>query len=229
MNRELYDRQFEQFQHECQASNRVIPKAGDRLAVLDEDGAEHSSKDYSRDYLAHCCWAARQIAASGAGRHVDFGSYVYFAGILSAFVKRVTFCDIRALGTEIPGLESKEADLMRIPWATEALPSVSCLHVLEHVGLGRYGDALDANGDLLAARELWRVLAPGGRLLIVLPTNREPRVCFNAHRIYSRDQVENLLFPRAKVLTYETIMPTGLIHQGPEPYGDYTGCWVFTK
>lgn len=62
---------------------------------------------------------------------------------------------------------------------------------MEHIGLGRYGDALDVQGDLKAAKELKRVLAPGGQALIVLPVG-QPKVCFNAHRIYSYEQVMDM-------------------------------------
>jgi len=66
--------------------------------------------------------------------------------------------------------------------------SISCLHVAEHVGLGRYGDPLDPQGTQKAAYELTRVLAKGGQLYFSLPIGK-PRVCFNAHRIHSPGQI----------------------------------------
>ena len=63
------------------------------------------------------------------------------------------------------------------------------MHVVEHVGLGRYGDPLDPDGDLKAMAELKRVLAPGGNLLFVVPIGGAPKIMFNAHRIYSYQQV----------------------------------------
>jgi hypothetical protein len=44
------------------------------------------------------------------------------------------------------------------------------MHVVEHVGLGRYGDPIDANGDAQAIKELKCVLWPGGVLYFVVPT-----------------------------------------------------------
>jgi hypothetical protein len=55
--------------------------------------------------------------------------------------------------------------------------------VLEHVGLGRYGDPLDPDGSIKASHELIRVLAPRGQLLLGVPIGRE-RVAYNAHRIF---------------------------------------------
>jgi hypothetical protein len=68
------------------------------------------------------------------------------------------------------------------------------MHVVEHVGLGRYGDQLDPDGDLKAIAELKRVLAVNGNLLFVLPIGGTPRIMFNAHRIYSYSQISKLFF-----------------------------------
>jgi SAM-dependent methyltransferase len=71
---------------------------------------------------------------------------------------------------------------------SNSVRSLSCLHVAEHIGLGRYGDPLDPHGTLKACRELARVLAPGGNLYFSLPVGK-PRLCFNAHRIHSVGQI----------------------------------------
>ena len=65
---------------------------------------------------------------------------------------------------------------------------IYCLHVAEHIGLGRYGDPLDPLGTRKAAAELERVVAPGGQLLFSLPVGR-PRVEFNAHRVHDPAEV----------------------------------------
>jgi hypothetical protein len=71
-----------------------------------------------------------------------------------------------------------------MPYADNSLESLSCLHVAEHIGLGRYGDPLDPLGTRKAAAELTRCLAKGGNLFFALPVGRS-RICFNAHRIHS--------------------------------------------
>lgn len=54
---------------------------------------------------------------------------------------------------------------------------------VEHSGLGRYGDALNPWGDLLAMTRAACLLKPQGRMLIGVPTGKD-RVEFNRHRIY---------------------------------------------
>ncbi|MHB8117591.1 MAG: DUF268 domain-containing protein [Methanothrix sp.] len=86
-------------------------------------------------------------------------------------------------------LSMGSADLLSLPFENASIDSLSCMHVVEHMGLGRYGDPLDPDGDLKAICELVRVLSPGGNLLFVVPVGGIPKVMFNAHRIYSYEQV----------------------------------------
>ena len=74
---------------------------------------------------------------------------------------------------------------------------MSCLHVAEHIGLGRYGDPLDPHGTEKAARQLERVLAPEGHLFFSLPVGR-PRTAFNAHRVHDPQHIPEL-FPALRL------------------------------
>ena len=60
--------------------------------------------------------------------------------------------------------------------------SLSCLHSIEHIGLGRYGDKLDPTGYKLAINNLIKILKPGGTLYLSFPLSKKTRVFFNAHR-----------------------------------------------
>ena len=84
---------------------------------------------------------------------------------------------------------------------------MSCLHVAEHIGLGRYGDPLDPAGTRKAAGELQRVLAPGGQLLFSLPVGR-PRVDFNAHRVHDPHRVR-ALFPELELAEFAGVDDAG--------------------
>jgi SAM-dependent methyltransferase len=156
----------------------------DRLPCRDDRTAGTA---FDRHYIYHTAWAARVLARLRPGLHVDIASSLYFAAIASAFVP-TRYYEYRPVDLHLPNLACDRADLTRLPFADRSIDSLSCMHVVEHVGLGRYGDALDPEGDLRAMSELCRVLAPGGSLLFVVPVGR-PRVQFNAHRIYAFEQV----------------------------------------
>jgi SAM-dependent methyltransferase len=102
--------------------------------------------------------------------------------------------DYRPLAADLPGLRSVGADILALPLAESSVRSLSCLHVIEHIGLGRYGDAIDPDGARKAAAELVRILAPRGRLFLSAPVGRE-RVCFNAHRVFAPESLMALFAP----------------------------------
>lgn len=142
---------------------------------------------FDRHYLFHLAWAARVLAESRPPVHVDISSHLQFCATVSAFVP-LEFYEYHPPEVEIEGLTVNRADLLALPFEDISVMSLSCMHVVEHMGLGRYGDALDPDGDVKAMNELKRVLAEQGQLLLVVPVG-QPRLQFNAHRIYSYDQI----------------------------------------
>jgi SAM-dependent methyltransferase len=138
---------------------------------------------FDSHYFFQACWAARKLAQSRPRWHVDVGSSITAIGVISAAVPTF-FVDLRPLTVHIAGLSPLAGNLLQLPFASGSIYSLSCLHVVEHVGLGRYGDAIDPAGSTKAAEELTRVLVPGGRLLLTTPVGRE-RVQFNAHRVFA--------------------------------------------
>lgn len=155
----------------------AFPQLGDRLL----------SSPFDRHYFYQDIWAARAISAVAPARHVDVGSRVDYVGYLTT-ICAVTFIDIRPLGAHVERLECVAGSVLDLPLADRSVSSLSCLHVAEHIGLGRYGDPLDPQGTRRAARELQRVLGAGGQLLFSVPVGR-PRLCFNAHRIHDPGDV----------------------------------------
>jgi SAM-dependent methyltransferase len=159
----------------------------DRMPCLSE---ATSTTSFDAHYVFHTAWAARILAETRPSKHVDISSDIRFVTIASAFVP-MEFFDYRPVDFGLPNLSSGFADLQRLPFADGSVGSLSCMHVVEHIGLGRYGDNLDPNGDMKAIAELKRVLAPGGSLLFAVPIGGMAKIVFNAHRIYTYAQVED--------------------------------------
>lgn len=167
----------------------LIPQLGDRTPANPYDG----------HYFFQDVWAARRIADRRPARHVDVGSRVDYVGFVTA-ITDVVFVDIRPLEVEIENLECVTGSVLNLPFTDRSLDSVSCLHVAEHIGLGRYGDPLNPSGTREAAAELQRVIAPGGQLLFSVPVGR-PRTCFNAHRIFDPCEVPHM-FPELLLVEF---------------------------
>lgn len=76
----------------------------------------------------------------------------------------------------ISGMRLTRADVRAMPYPDHYFDLVLCISAIEHVGLdnSRYGfqDEPGAAGDIAALRELGRVLAPSGRILITVPFGR---------------------------------------------------------
>ena len=145
---------------------------------------------FDAHYLFHTAWAARVLANTKPSLHIDISSCLRFVSMISAFIP-VHFYDYRPAQLNLSGLESKRANLMSLPFADNSISSISCMHVIEHIGLERYGDPFDPQGDLKAIFELKRVTAKNGDLLFVVPLGSESMIQYNAHRIYTYVQILN--------------------------------------
>lgn len=202
----------------------------DRWARLDDDTGH---LPFDAHYVYHTAWAARVVAELHPKKHIDISSYTYFATLLSAFVP-VEFYDYRPADIRLSNLVCGAADLCQLEFGDQSIESLSCMHTIEHIGLGRYGDPMDANGDKRALSELERVVAPGGSLLIVVPVGK-PRIQFNAHRIYDpamlQDYLPNLELKRWALLPDDA--SRGLVDNPSrefalqQRYG--CGCFVFQR
>jgi hypothetical protein len=142
---------------------------------------------FDAHYFYQDIWAFRKIYETKPNYHVDVGSRADLIGFLTTITK-VIFIDIRPLIATLENFDSKRGTILLMPFEENSIPSLSSLHVAEHIGLGRYGDPLDPLGTKKACEELYRTLAVGGNLYFSLPVGK-PKLCFNAHRIHSPQQI----------------------------------------
>jgi len=185
------------------------------------------STPFDSHYFYQGAWAARKLKLSSPTRHVDIASSVSMISVLSGFIDTV-FIDYRPLKVNLKGLTSIPGDILSLPFPDQSISSLSCLHVIEHIGLGRYGDSLDPNGSIKGALELQRVLEKGGNLLVSLPIGRE-RICFNAHRVHSPSGVLRL-FSSLQLMDFSFVDDAGQFHENAQLIQanslDY-GCGLF--
>lgn len=184
-------------------------------------------------YFWQDLWAARYLYEHRVTNHVDVGSRLDgFVGHILPFCK-VRYFDLRPLRERIEGLEFVQSSILAIPLQDNSVPSLSCLHVIEHIGLGRYGDPVDPDGYLRAAKELSRVLGPDGTLLISTPVGRQ-RVCFDAHRIFDPQMVVRA-FSGLNLVAFSLIDDKGMGLLAEASFEEARGCtygcglFVFTK
>src|SRR6187399_2658509 len=97
---------------------------------------------FDHHYTYHPAWAARILASTRPEYHVDISSILYFGSMVSAFIP-VRFYDYRPAQLQLSNYSAGFADLKKLDFESNSIPSISCMHTIEHIGLGRYGDELD--------------------------------------------------------------------------------------
>lgn len=142
-------------------------------------------------YFYQDAWCAKKVFEAKPEHHYDIGSEAGMIGIISQFTP-TTMIDIRPLNLTIKGLSFVKGSILNLPFKDGEISSLSSICVIEHIGLGRYGDSLDPFGSEKAFSEMIRVLAVGGSLYISVPVDDESRVYFNAHRSFTRNHILGL-------------------------------------
>jgi SAM-dependent methyltransferase len=160
-------------------------------------------------YFHQAIWAFRAIQKHAPTEHVDIASEVNFVGLLTC-ITVVTFVDIRPLELDLPNYRGLRGSLLDLPFPDESLHSLSCLHVIEHVGLGRYGDPIDPLGPEKSCAEIVRVVAPGGYVYVSVPVGR-PRVSFNGLRVFAVPELIRM-FPGLKLESMALVDAHGGYH-----------------
>jgi SAM-dependent methyltransferase len=175
----LYLRDWASFRKGYAGNMQLMPCLHDRY----EEGGATKSEYFWQDLLV-----ARAIHAANPIKHVDIGSRVDgFVAHIASFRECEVF-DVRPISTIVPGVVFRQADLMN-PASLPATAgggycdSLSCLHAIEHFGLGRYGDPVNPLGYQRGIANMAQLLQPGGTFYLSTPIGQE-RVEFNANWVF---------------------------------------------
>ncbi|MDZ4711877.1 MAG: DUF268 domain-containing protein [bacterium] len=169
---------------------------------------------FDSHYFYQSAWCARKIAQQKPLRHKDIASQINLIGPLSAFVE-TEFIDYRPFNANLKNLELRKGTILNLPYDDKSVESLSCLHVIEHIGLGRYGDEIDSKGSIKACKELQRVIAVNGNLYLSTPLGKE-RVEFNAHRVHSSETILRL-FDELTLVDFSSVNDKGNFKEKSDP------------
>lgn len=201
------------------ADLRIYPCLGDNL----QSQSAHSA------YFYQDCWAARQVFRENPAFVVDIGSTVLLSGILSQFTPCVSL-DIRPIRAALEGLYPVQASTLRLPFGNDKIPCVTTMCVLEHVGLGRYGDSINPRGTEDAVAEISRVVMPGGTVTYSVPVGREVNE-FNAHRRFAYLHASSF-FEGWELVDSCILTPNPVSHMSEgmlRDHGDPVACFCYRK
>jgi hypothetical protein len=194
---------------------------------FDKQAGTASGHYFHQDLLV-----ASFIHESNPIRHIDIGSSIEgFVSHVASF-RKIEIIDIRPLTIAAhPQIVFTQGNLMS-PDASllEACDSLSCLHALEHFGLGRYNDPIDPQGHIKGFANLHKMLKPGGTLYISFPVG-EKAVHFNAHRVFDPEEILEWSINKFNLERFDFVDDNGDLHKKipihkvpPTRYG----CGIYT-
>jgi len=172
-----------------------------------------SSGISSGHYFHQDIFVAREIFKAQPIRHIDVGSRIDgFIAHLAVF-REVEVFDIRPLENDIKNVVFKQADFMKTDLLYEDYcDSISCLHTIEHFGLGRYGDEIDPNGHLKGFKAISGMLKSKGTFYFSVPMGPN-RIEFNAHRIFGLKYLINWIQVEFDIMKFAYIDDYGCLKE----------------
>ena len=194
-----------------------------------------SSGTMSGHYFHMDLLVAQHVFQNAPIRHVDVGSRTDgFVAHVASF-RPIEVFDIRPLHSTVANITFVQADMMQLGDNLIACTdSLSCLHTIEHFGLGRYGDPIRANGHLEGLDSLYQMLSPGGKFYLATPIGPQ-RIEFNAHRVFDVAYLLRQFQDRYKVDQFSYVDDVGDLHKHvpltprdvARNFGCEYGCGIF--
>ena len=136
-------------------------------------------------------WAFNIIKKKQIKEFLDIGSNLSFITFCSSLSK-ITCLDLRSHKISLENVNFTIGDINKIPFSESSIENLSSLSVIEHIGLGRYGDKIDILGMEKSVNEFHRVLKKEGNLIVSFPVGKKNIIEFNAHRICNLDYISKL-------------------------------------
>jgi len=202
------------------------PCLGDKF----NEGGEAKGHYFHQDLLV-----AKRIYTAKPKKHVDVGSRIDGFVAHVASYRKIEVFDIRLVESNVSNIKFVQCDLME--HVSESLidycDSLSCLHALEHFGLGRYGDPIKYDGYIDGLNNLSKILKKGGVLYLSVPMGPQ-RVEFNAHRVFSIDYLISILSDKFEMINFSYVDDHGDLHENVQVnaglknnFGCDFGCAIF--
>jgi SAM-dependent methyltransferase len=186
-------------------------------------------------YFFQDLYVAQKIFLNNPVNHVDIGSSIEgFVAHVASF-RKIEVLDIRKLDSKIDNVTFTQADLMSSDFQLrDYADSVSCLHVIEHFGLGRYGDPINYYGHIDGLNNIYKVIKKGGKLYFSTPIGPQ-RIEFNAHRVFSVQYLLSFFEPKYQLNSFAYVNEEGFLVKEPEMseanissnFGCNYGCGIF--
>jgi hypothetical protein len=175
-----------------------------------------SSGILSGHYFHQDLHIAQDIFYKSPIKHVDIGSRTDgFVAHVASF-REIEVFDIRPLESTVTNIKFIQSDFTNInPNLENYTDSISCLHAIEHFGLGRYNDTLDKDGHLKGLNAIYKTLKKEGIFYFSTPIGNQ-RIEFNAHRVFGIKYLLDLFENKYKILSFSYVDDKGDLYKNVE-------------
>lgn len=189
----------------------------------------------SGHYFHQDLLVAQQIFKAKPEKHVDIASRVDGFVAHVAVFREVEIFDIRPILSKVRNITFVQADLMDNSYIYDNYcDSISCLHAIEHFGLGRYNDPIDVDGHLKGLNSICRILKAGGTFYFSTPIGPQ-RIEFNAHRVFSLSYLLDILQKDYELIHFSYVDDAGDLHENQilteqhikSNFNCHYGCGIF--
>lgn len=228
-----FRKEYKTLKKQSEKSSLHFPFAQFSLNLFDK---YKSGGVVSGHYFHQDLWVASKIYQDKPKHHIDVGSRVDgFVAHVATF-RKIEVADIRKLESNSENISYFQLDIMsELPEKYhECTDSLSCLHVVEHFGLGRYGDPLRWDGHVVGFKNLSKMLKSGGVFYFSTPIGPQ-RIEFNAHRVFAVQTLLDLFSDDFIIEEFSYVDDSGNLNTKvelreeriKENYGCKYGCGIF--
>lgn len=204
-NERLYRRRSTREQRSEFPRTQLRPYLADRFAA----GGTARGHYFHQDLLV-----AQWVYAANPRRHIDVGSRVDgFVAHVASF-RPVEVVDVRPASTTATGISFRTHDIMAgtAEWSA-CTDSLSCLHSIEHFGLGRYGDPVDPEGWRKGWAGLVDMVEVGGSIYLSTVIGTQ-RLEFDGQRVFAVTTVLDLVRSTCSIERAAYVDDSGDLHVG---------------
>lgn len=188
----------------------------ERFFLIADDKYDNSGSANGH-YFHQDLLVAQKIFEAKPEKHVDIWSRVdWFIAHVASF-RKIEIFDIRPLhDKQIHNIHFTQCDLMGdCSHLKDATSSISCLHTIEHFGLGRYGDNIDSNWHLKWLDNLFHILKQWWKFYFSTPIWPQ-RIEFNAHRVFSLQYLLSLFSWKYDIKSFSYVDDAWDLHKNIE-------------
>ena len=187
----------------------------------------------SGEYFHQDLLVAGFIFRNNPIKHIDVGSRIDgFVSHVASF-REIQILDIRPLSIKShQNISFLQVDIM----SKINLPktdSLSCLHAIEHFGLGRYSDEVNINGHIIALKNLISMLEKEGTFYLSCPLSKKNQVHFNSQRVFHPEFIPNLKIVKEnlRLIRFDYVNEKGELltqRKYSEFFNNNYGCGIYT-